>query len=34
MSGHVAYQALLEMGSKLDQDLVRAFQPLSRAQFE
>jgi putative nucleotidyltransferase with HDIG domain len=33
MSGSAAYQVLLDMGPKLDRDLVRAFQPLSRAQF-
>jgi HD-GYP domain-containing protein (c-di-GMP phosphodiesterase class II) len=34
MSGNAAYQVLLDMGPKLDGDLVRAFQPLSGAQFE
>jgi putative nucleotidyltransferase with HDIG domain len=34
MSGHNAFQVLLDMGTKLDRDLVGAFQPLSRAQFE
>ncbi|NJL07456.1 MAG: HD domain-containing protein [Methylacidiphilales bacterium] len=33
LCGPDAFQALFEMGGKLDQDLVRAFQPLSRAQF-
>ena len=34
MSGHDAYQILLDMGGKLDRDLVRAFKTLSQAQFE
>ena len=34
MPGRDAYQVLLDMGTKLDRDLVRAFRPLSRAQFE
>ena len=34
MSGRDAYQVLLGMDTKLDHDLVRAFQPLSQAQFE
>ncbi len=34
MSGQAAYQVLLDMGRKLDRDLVRAFQPFSRVQFE
>jgi putative nucleotidyltransferase with HDIG domain len=34
MSGYDAYQVLLNMGTKLDADLVRAFQPFSQAQFE
>jgi putative nucleotidyltransferase with HDIG domain len=33
LSGEAAYQILQDMGPKLDTDLVRAFQPLSRAQF-
>ena len=34
MFGHDAYQILLDMGGKLDRDLVRAFKTLSLAQFE
>lgn len=33
LCGPDAFQILVEMAGKLDQDLVRAFQPLSRAQF-
>jgi HD-GYP domain-containing protein (c-di-GMP phosphodiesterase class II) len=33
MSGEAAYQILKDMGPKLDRDLVREFQPISRAQF-
>jgi putative nucleotidyltransferase with HDIG domain len=33
MSGEAAYQILKDMGPKLDQDLVREFQPVSRARF-
>jgi HD-GYP domain-containing protein (c-di-GMP phosphodiesterase class II) len=33
MSGEAAYQILKDMGPKLDPDLVRAFRPISRAQF-
>jgi putative nucleotidyltransferase with HDIG domain len=33
MSGEAAYQVLKDMGPKLDKDLVREFQPISRAQF-
>jgi putative nucleotidyltransferase with HDIG domain len=34
MSGEAAYQILKDMGPKLDRDLVREFQPISRAQFK
>lgn len=34
MSGDAAYQVLLDMGTKLDHALVRAFAPLSRVRFE
>ena len=34
MSGRVAFEVLLDMGDKLDRDLVRAFRPLSRVEFE
>lgn len=34
MAGCDAYQVLLDMDAKLDRDLVRAFQPFSRVQFE
>jgi len=34
MRGSAAYQIMLDMGPKLDGDLVRAFEPLSRVQFE
>jgi putative nucleotidyltransferase with HDIG domain len=34
MSGEAAYQILKNMGPKLDRDLVREFQPISRAQFK
>jgi len=30
MSGSAAYQTLVDMGPKLDQDLVRAFQPVAQ----
>jgi len=30
MSGEAAYQILRDMGPKLDQDLVRAFKPVSQ----
>jgi len=33
MSGRAAYQILSDMGSKLDRDLVREFEPLSHAEF-
>ena len=33
MSGEAAYQILKDMGPKLDADLVREFQPISRAHF-
>jgi putative nucleotidyltransferase with HDIG domain len=33
LSGDAAYRILQDMGPKLDTDLVRAFKPLSRAQF-
>jgi len=34
MAGSAAYQVMLDMNQKLDRDLVRAFQPLSRVRFE
>jgi putative nucleotidyltransferase with HDIG domain len=33
MSGEAAYRVLMDMGSKLDPDLVREFQPISAAHF-
>jgi hypothetical protein len=33
MSGEAAYGILKDMSSKLDPDLVRAFQPISAAHF-
>ena len=33
MSGEAAYQVIKDMGSKLDKDLIREFQPISRIHF-
>jgi len=33
LSGQIAHEILINMGCKLDEDIVRAFEPISKVQF-